>query len=193
MYADGNVKREGNEISLDLKEEDKYHLEKFRTFCRLTKPLKKHVIKRNGKEYISYCCNFSNEKIKQNLIRLGCVPCKSLILECPTEEQVPQEFIWPFIRGYCDGDGYVRWNSGENRHKEFCLIGTEKFLTGILYRMNWQDFAYIYKEKNSQIFRLSIYQKEPLFNILEKLYDTNLCLLRKKEVFLKAKQEMKLN
>lgn len=190
LYADGSVQKVGNGISLDLKEEDKYILEEFRNYCGLTKPLRKHTITKNGKNYISYCCDFSNEKIKNNLIKLGCVPSKSLILTCPTEEQVPQKFLISFIRGYCDGDGYVRWNNGESRHKEFCLLGTEQFLNGIVKRMKWENFAYIYKDNTSRIFKLSVYQKKHVYEILEQLYDTDLCLLRKKEIYLRAKEEM---
>lgn len=190
MYADGNVKKNGNEISLDLKEEDKYQLENFRKYCGLTKQLRRHIIIKNNKEYISYCCNFSNERVKQNLINAGCIPNKSLVLKCPNEEQVPQKIFTAFVRGYCDGDGYVRWNSGEDRHKEVCLLGTEDFLKGVSKRMKWEQFATIYKDKNSNIFKLSIYQKDKVYNILKQLYDTDLCLLRKKEIFLKAKEEM---
>lgn len=108
LYADGNVFTKGNSIELDLKEEDRYLVEQFREYCGVTKPLGKHAVRRNNKEYISYRCNFADEKCHRNLIEKGCLSAKSLILKCPTEEQVPDNLLLPFIRGYCDGDGYVR-------------------------------------------------------------------------------------
>jgi len=61
------------------------------------------------------------------LIKLGCVPKKSLILTFPTEEQVPQEFIYDFIRGYIDGDGYIQYDYIKHRYR-IIIAGTKAFL-----------------------------------------------------------------
>lgn len=39
----------------------------------------------------------------EDLINLGCVPNKSLILKFPTFDIVPEKYMSHFIRGYFDG------------------------------------------------------------------------------------------
>lgn len=189
LYADGNVSSKGYGIELDLKEEDQYLVEQFREYCGVTKPLSKHVIKRNNKEYISYRCNFANEDCHKNLIEKGCLSAKSLILKCPTKEQVPDNLLLPFIRGYCDGDGYVRWE--EIRHKEIVLLGTQDFLEGIIKRMKWQNIAHVRPDGKSKNFRLEIWRMNDVYNVLSLLYkDAKLCLKRKQMVYFRAQEYM---
>lgn len=188
LYADGNVGKKDNGIALDLKESDKYLVEQFRQYCGIEKELVPHIIRRNGKEYVSYVCRFYNKEVKENLIKLGCVPAKSLILTCPTKEQVPDHLFPAFVRGYCDGDGYVRWE--EIRHKEFILLGTEEFLTVLAKRMGWNT-AYIHPDGTCKNFKLEIWKMNEVYDILSLLYEgQELCLKRKQEVFLKAKTYM---
>lgn len=189
LYADGNVSSKGYSIELDLKEEDKYLVQKFNDYCGVTKPLKKHIIKRGDREYISYRCQFANKDAHNNLIKQGCVSAKSLILKCPTKEQVSDELLPAFIRGYCDGDGYVRWE--EIRHKEIVLVGTQDFLEGIVNRMQWNDIAHIYPERNTKVFRLTIWKMNEVYKVLSLLYkDQELCLKRKQQVYFKAQEYM---
>lgn len=189
LYADGNVSSKGYSVELDLKEEDKYLVQKFNDYCGVTKPLKKHIIKKNNKEYISYRCNFSNKEAHDNLIKQGCVSAKSLILKCPIKEQVADELLPAFIRGYCDGDGHVRWE--EIRHKEIVLVGTQEFLEGIVKRMKWQNIAHICPDRRCKIFRLEIWKMNEVYDILSLLYkDKDLCLKRKQKIYFKAKEYM---
>lgn len=188
LYADGHIATKGYEISLDLKAEDKYLVEQFRQYCGCGKELRKHIIKRNDKEYISYVCNFSSKEAKNNLIELGCVPAKSLILTCPTEEQVPQKLFSHFVRGYCDGDGYLRWE--QIRHKEIIIAGTEKFLTGIAERMNWNN-VYIKQDPRGQVFTLTIWRINEVYQAMKQIYeDAHVYMVRKHAIFLKAQKYM---
>lgn len=189
LYADGNVSTKGNCIELDLKEEDKYLVEQFREYCGVTKPLAKHIIKRNNKEYVSYRCTFANKTAHDNLIKQGCVNAKSLILKCPTKEQVPDNLLPAFIRGYCDGDGYIRWE--QIRHKEIILLGTQDFLEGIIERMKWQNIAHVRPDGTCKNFRLEIWKMKAVYEILSLLYkDKDLCLKRKQKVYYKAQEYM---
>lgn len=189
LYADGNVATKGNGIELDLKKEDKYLVQRFNEYCQVSKPIKEHIVKKDKKEYISYRCSFANKTAHDNLIKLGCVSAKSLILKCPTQEQVPDKFLPAFIRGYCDGDGYVRWE--EIRHKEIVLLGTEDFLTGIQQRMKWEKFSCIRPDGKSKNFRLEIWRMNDVYKILSLLYkDVDLCLKRKQAIFYKAQDYM---
>lgn len=189
LYADGNVSSVGNSIELDLKAEDKYLVQQFNDYCGVTKPIKEHRIKRGEKEYLSYRCTFANKEAHNNLINLGCISAKSLTLKCPTKDQVPDNLFPAFIRGYCDGDGYVRWE--EIRHKEIVLLGTQDFLEGIIKRMHWEEFAHVRPDGKSKNFRLEIQKMEFVYNVLSLLYkDKDLCLKRKQAVFHKAQEYM---
>lgn len=77
----------------------------------------------------SYRYSFRSTKCKQDLIDKGCVPKKSLILNFPTENQVPRKLIRHFIRGYFDGDG---WFTNTEECFQVGIIGTENFIKGLL-------------------------------------------------------------
>lgn len=189
LYADGNISTKGNGVELDLKAEDKYLVQKFNDYCQISKSIKQHIIKKDEKEYISYRCSFADKKAHDNLMKLGCVNAKSLILKCPTKEQVPDKLLSAFVRGYCDGDGYVRWE--EVRHKEIVLLGTENFLTGIQKRMNWENCSHIRPDGKCKNFRLEIWKMNYVYEILSLLYkDVDLCLKRKQQIFYKAQEYM---
>ena len=61
-----------------------------------------------------------------DLINLGCIPNKSLILLPP---KLKDEFISHFIRGYFDGDGSI--GKYKNRYK-ITFLGTNDLLLWIL-------------------------------------------------------------
>ena len=186
LYADGSI-RSGtrNEISLDLKEEDLEIIKTFHSFCNNKNNIREHIIKRNGKEFKSYVSSFSNKKVKENLIKLGCTPKKSLTLEFPSEEQVPQEFLYDFMRGYFDGDGYGRYDLEKHKY-DIVILGTENFLKGAAARLGISDIVKI-QSTNTKVFSLTFYGKENVYNFLKNLYDNDrIALNRKKQIFLQA-------
>ena len=135
LYADGSVQKKevvgssenakrkmSYKVEFQLAEIDKEHLEKFCKTIGAKTTRKENKI--DEKTFVSYRTSISSKKIVEDLIRLGCVPKKSLILKFPTEEQVPEKFIWDFLRGYFDGDGCFCG--------AFILLGTEEFLEGVL-------------------------------------------------------------
>ena len=125
LYADGCIHNGNNydyRIELGLKEEDKGHLEKFKNFIGKNNK----ISKREKTKSVRY--NFRSKKVWQDLINLGCTPTKSLTLQFPTKEQVPDDFLVPFLRGYFDGDGSF-WFEG----KQFGLniLSSYSFLEGL--------------------------------------------------------------
>ena len=88
LYADGCISKNQNIIQIALKRADKTHLEKFREFIGNTN--NKITYSKNTKSY-RFC--FNSKKIKQDLIKLGCIPAKSLTLKFPTEKQIPKDLI----------------------------------------------------------------------------------------------------
>ena len=123
LYADGSVSSSRNVIELCLAEKDYQHMVKFKNFIGLDNKIGYRETSK------AYRYSFHSDKMKEDLINLGCVPKKSLILEYPTTKQVPKNLIRHFIRGYFDGDG---WFSNTDSTFQVGLIGTQAFIEGFL-------------------------------------------------------------
>lgn len=104
---------------MTLKKDDLDHIEKFKTFMKSD-----HKISFREHQQ-AYRFSIYSTELAADLIKLGCFQNKSLILEFPTEKQVPRELIHHFMRGYFDGDGCISYGQGQLR---FSVIGTELFL-----------------------------------------------------------------
>ena len=120
LYADGYV-HEDKGVELTLKAEDLEHIKKFKTFMK-----SEHKISYR-KNVNAYRIHIPSKEVAQDLIKLGCVQCKSLILTFPTEEQVSKHLIHHFMRGYFDGDGCISINREKCRY-HFSVLGTKEFL-----------------------------------------------------------------
>lgn len=171
LYADGCLREDRNDITLDLQEKDRDIVEKFHLFMENKNTINKHIIKRNNKTFISYYSQFSSKKVKQDLINLGCTPKKSLTLICPGIQQVPDSLFHHFVRGYNDGDGYIR-----KKYKEITICGTLKLLMGIQKRMKWPT---VELRKQNNIFYLSYYGDNAL-NCLYDIYNNATIFMQRK-------------
>lgn len=125
LYADGsityNLEKTKYVIELGLAIKDYNHLEKFKKFLKCKNNIK---LREKTKSCRLIICS---KKMCEDLIKLGCVPNKSLILKYPTEEQVPLELQKHFIRGYFDGDGSIGLSKTRTTPK-ITLIGTIEFI-----------------------------------------------------------------
>ena len=136
LYADGSVGSTDNRIELGLAEKDLNHIEKFKEFIGVPNKISYRP------QTKSYRYIFKSIPCKEDLIKQGCMPKKSLILKFPTEQQVPNYLIKHFIRGYFDGDG---WFSNTSSCFQVGIIGTEDFIKGFLNIIEIQN-------KNNKIF-----------------------------------------
>lgn len=183
LYADGTIRTNRNEISLELQEQDLLSVQAFHEFCNNSNIIRKHVVYRNNKQYISYCSSFSSAKVKQDLFRLGCTSQKSLSLVFPNSVQVSDIFLADFIRGYIDGDGYIQYDNQKHRYR-IMILGTKEFLQGLLYRTGWNNGS-IYQVGN--IYRLELGNKTQIFSQLQFLYQNSTQhLLRKYKIYQQA-------
>lgn len=74
----------------------------------------------------------SNKKLVSDLIKLGCVPCKSLILTFPNKEIFKtDDLVKHFIRGYFDGDGCISYSSNKYYKPRCSILGTRSILENI--------------------------------------------------------------
>lgn len=185
LYADGYVRKrkqcngqhnQGGIIGISLKNGDEYLIEKFIKDLNSNYKLRKSI----KDSFLSYKLEINSSKMADDLINLGCIPNKSLILLPPKLEN---EFISHFIRGYFDGDGSIGKYKGRLK---FTLLGTKEVLTWILGYFNNNGVITkpkISKRNNIYVIQInSTSDIEIIKNILYNSSEDNL-LIRKKEKF----------
>lgn len=121
------------------------------------------------------------KKIREDLVKQGCIQNKSLILEFPTTEQVPVELQHHFIRGYFDGDGY---SVKTEKTKSIGLIGTKNFLTSIdlIFRAEIENYGKECISKRGNYYNLKKGGRKITKKISDWLYkDATIYLERKKK------------
>lgn len=127
LYADGSVSSTSNQVELSLKASDKEHLEKYNKFLKNKKEIKILKARCDNREYMRCRCIVTDKHFHDNLISLGCIPKKSLILKFPdlTIFSTPS-LIRHFIRGYVDGDGCLSYT--KSGRLTIQILGTREFL-----------------------------------------------------------------
>lgn len=120
--------------------------------------------------------------MKESLIKLRCVPNKSLILTFPTDEQVPNQFKLAFIRGYFDGDGtlglYKHSKTNPKLEESLMFVGTKPFLEGI---QEYLGPGYLMQKPNCNeaTYRLG-YSTKKAFNAAKLMYENATIYLDRK-------------
>ena len=185
LYADGYVRKrkqfngkhkQGGIVGISLKSGDEYLLEKLIVDLDSTYKLTKQV----KDDFLSYKLEINSVKLADDLIKLGCIPNKSLKLLPPN---LTDELINHFIRGYFDGDGSI----GEyNGNFKFTLLGTMELLTWVLdfFKKNGlKTNPKIGRKKN--IYSVQVNSKQDVELIKNILYSSSddYFLKRKKEKF----------
>lgn len=142
LYADGCVDNNLRHIILELNIKDYDHIVKFKEVLETNAKIaikEPTTTKPNRSVRIVISC----KQMCCDLVKLGCIPCKSAKLVFPNKNQVPNHLLSHFIRGYFDGDGCLccceRYRKRPDRRgKEYhyktwflTFVGTEDFLLGI--------------------------------------------------------------
>lgn len=127
LYADGCVHSNNNEVSINIT--DKEHIEKFKKAIKASN----HKItatqdKRFSKAKTLYQFAIKDKQLHKDLIKWGCVPQKSLLLN--KIPNIPRDYISHFLRGYFDGDGSLHYLQGTNNYR-ISFIGTKDFLSDV--------------------------------------------------------------
>ena len=128
IFADGNISSEGYRFEMNLSIVDIDHMEKFREFLKLETEIK--VSKNYGNGNMVCRLSARNVRIWNSLNNLGCTPKKSLTLKFPNINDFSnKQFIYDFIRGYCDGDGSLGlYNYKNTKNSQVSMVGTYEFL-----------------------------------------------------------------
>ncbi len=118
--------------------------------------------------------------MKNDLIRLGCIPSKTKTLEFPSVDIVPKHLMRHFIRGYFDGDGCITTtNKGKQVSVE--ILGTDSMIDGFIMWTELHKNKYIF---NHSDIKRAIYTGIYAMEILDKLYkNTTIYLDRKYELY----------
>ena len=139
LYADGYLNRtQPGHIELGLKKDDYDHIEKFKKFINSNNKISYRP------ETKSYRISFSDLKMYKDLIKHGCLECKSLILKAPNIEYNLKRH---FIRGYVDGDGCLTYQRKNPLSMTLNIIGTEDILKFIYKSIFGNNYCILLKDK----------------------------------------------
>jgi hypothetical protein len=117
-----------------------------------------------------------------DLIKLGLVPKKSLVIKFPTEEQVPKSLHSHYILGYFDGNGTAGANTNIS-------CGSRDFIYALKDVLPCEISSIYEKDKNIvsgqfHCYSLLIGRKKEMIKFYNWLYkDAELFLVRKKAKF----------
>lgn len=177
LYADGSVSSTINNIELSLSAKDASHLEKYRQFLKATSPIKFSVVTVKGKTYKRCRLTVSDKYFKERLIALGCMPRKTTILSFRKEIFASPDLIYPFIRGYVDGDGCISYTKTGRLNLQ--IMGTPLFLIEI--KMLFPEFGVMMQDKRrNSCIRIISCTANNADSVLTKLYkDATIYLNRK--------------
>jgi hypothetical protein len=174
IYADGYIADNG-QFEISLKSNDYPHLLKFANYCEFDKNKVKQNQKTNFKNSFRTRMSFATQQLKENFLKHGVVPRKSLILTFPT--WLNESLYSHFIRGYFDGDGCICIR--KNKHsitKTVSLLGTKEFLEVILNYFKFDlkimkknkkhltnTYCIVFRKKESIIFLDFLYKKSSIY------------------------------
>jgi hypothetical protein len=170
ICADGHIATHRNMLSIQLNTKDLHILENFKVFLNY-----------DGKIYFRKDLPSANlwiisKEITQDLMNFGLTRHKSQ--ELKWIEQIPEQYISHFVRGYFDGDGHVglAQDSNPNKKKIICkLVSTLPFIERLK-----KEFEKIYGieigsiQDNGSYFELYYSGQQSALKFLEWIYiDSN--------------------
>lgn len=166
IMADGCVSMTQHpKVQIKLHGKDEQHLIKWHKAIRSCNKLS--TIEGKHKQSTHY-----SQKMCHDLIRLGCIPNKSLLLEFPC---IPNHLNHHFIRGYFDGDGCVCFSN----NRKISFVGTKIFLETLRKKLNAKG----YFSTAGRAFHWGVHGNVITKKIIDYMYaDATIWLDRKEEI-----------
>lgn len=165
LYADGCV-RTNNEISINIT--DYEHVKKFQKFLgAINHKITETKDKRWDTAKPLYRFAVKDKQISKDLIKWGCVPNKTLLIE--KIPNIPRDYVSHFIRGYFDGDGSLHYLKGTSNYRISFTSGSEKFLQDIQKELEVSNLT-LGHATDTNTYQLQISGKHRLVKILDYLY-----------------------
>lgn len=181
MFADGTVSSKRNSIALSLKDQE--HVEKFKSAIGAQN---NKIITITDKRFSQNCnmYDFSicDKQLHDDLIKWGCIPNKSYAEELHLPN-IPQNFIWDFVRGFFDGDGCISWLQKQNKFT-ISWAGNKTLLEEIM-ELCEKKVSLQQNVKSKITYNLSISGQNDVQRILLKMYKNatlSTCLERKLKI-----------
>lgn len=172
LYADGCITK--GSLSISIQDCDKEHLEKFKQDIGAINHKITEIKKENK---FGWHFSIRDSQIINDLKKLGCIERKSLILVFPSEDQVPQKYIYDFIRGYFDGDGTLSFNTRTKKPQiRFGFCGTKMFLESIKKILNLKNSL----QKTGQAYTFVVSGNKIGLSFFEKIYNNPTRFLNRK-------------
>lgn len=203
LYADGCVhlptKCKTLVISLALQEADKEMVEKFRNIVAPKNNIT--ITKSHNKNHQNlYSLKMVSNIIGNQLILLGCMQRKSLILQFPSDIVVPISLQKHFIRGYFDGDGCISYyfpkkKDGNENYKKFSIniTSSNKFceiLNGKIFSILNIIFS-VEKKKNGKTTSITLGGNRQVLKFMRWIYeDATVYMQRKYDKYLELEKFM---
>ena len=183
IAADGCVykdKKNNNfRLQINLKGSDTGHLEKFQKCINSDYKISEKNIG------ISPVCQLkiNSTKLCKDLIDKNIIERKSIVFNPPT---LRQDLISHFIRGYWDGDGWIKQykkKGQKNYIQQWGIIGGENALT--YFQSNLPvDISIYYRKDRQDLMTLETGAKEKIIKLYEYLYqNATVYLDRKKDLY----------
>lgn len=183
LFADG-CNCSNNRIILSLQERDKHILESFVKELECNYKIKTIKYNEKNPNWQNQCkLDITNKHMSHALCDIGMVYAKSLVLDFPNN--IPENLISHFLRGYMDGDGCICFKEG----RYFCTItSTEKFclkIQDILSKLGIESHLYNTKNESTSTRTLYIWNKNSCKKFLDYIYnDADLYLFRKHDKYI---------
>lgn len=187
LYADGYVNSKKNVVSLRIKRDDDYILKQFAKDLDSNIPVKyySHTNKLPNSDKIHTLhyasITICNKKIKEDLIKQGCLENKTLILNFPFH--IPSYLYKDFIRGYMDGDGCVTYCGKQkcgNQEFKVNFCGTQEMLNGIQKVFGYNKKLGKRWDDGKNNYTLDISGNCQVYDFLTKLYNNATIYLERK-------------
>ncbi len=184
LFADGCVAKDRGRVSIALAEIDEGHLLLLQKCLGIDNKLSYNPKTK------SFRLTINSNKMKEDLIKLGCLPNKSYTnIMPPILNEIDARH---FIRGLFDGDGCLTFNVTENRYK-VSFIGSEnviKFINNILHKKTGINLASEYIDtrwKCEYTREITWGGKQNVIAIMQYLYkDSEFFLQRKYDKFMQV-------
>lgn len=188
FYADGYNNENRGFIKIALQEQDKDILLKFKELFQLQNNLKFINYKTKHPKWSNqYQWYITSKKLSARLVELGAWQKKSLNIVFPNTEQVPENFIKPFIRGYFDGDGSFGLY-GKYKSLDLGISCSNNFAESLKYFLEQKLDIKSYLKLSPKITNIKLSGKKAI-KFLDWIYiDSKIHLNRKYNLYLECKK-----